>query len=227
MQFSIDAMQPAFLKSVKNRTEKHGEEHVPALTFKLQFSTSNDILDMFQPGLKSMLYGPALGDEVQAELTGVDPVSTLPRLRCALLGPIPFVKEYAGYVLTIDRGLGGASNLVIPECTVDHTEFTPKEGGSVDWEVRVRASGLDAEDLGVACSLDRHKASVTLVAPKLGEGDAQLPLAPAPAAAPEKGKKAKAKTEPTATTVQAAVASVADIFAASKAAEMGAAAVPS
>lgn len=218
MQFSIDAMQPAFLKSVKNRTEKHGEEHVPALTFKLQFSTSNDILDMFQPGLKAMLYGPALGDEVQAELTGVDPVSTLPRLRCALLGPIPFVKEYAGYVLTIDRGLGGASNLVVPECTVDHTEFTPKEGGSVDWEVRVRASGLDAEDLGAACSLDRHKASVTLVAPKLG-GLLDFP-AQRLATAPAKGKRAKvAATAPAATAT--------DIFAASKAAEMGAAAVPS
>lgn len=222
MQFSIDAMQPAFLKSVKNRTEKHGEEHVPALTFKLQFSTSNDILDMFQPGLKAMLYGPALGDEVQAELTSVDPVSTLPRLRCALLGPIPFVKEYAGYVLTIDRGLGGASNLVVPECTVDHTEFTPKEGGSVDWEVRVRASGLDAEDLGAACSLDRHKASVTLVAPKLGEGDGLLDFPAqrlAPATAPAKGKRAKA-----AATAPAATAT--DIFAA-KAAEMGAATVPS
>lgn len=210
MQFQITTMLPALIRHVQGRSEKRGAEHIPAITIFVQCVTSNDVLDQLSPGLRRMMYGPTTETEAQPELDGVEPVSTLPRLRSADLEPIRLKREWAGYTLTIDRGLGvEGSNLVISECAVDHIKCECKEGGTVETDIRIRASGIDQETLGAAFMMMRHEAKITLTAPAMVQ-DA-IPTEP------PKKRGRPPKTEP----APAAEPTVTEIFAAAKVVSLG------
>lgn len=173
-QFELEEMTQVIVSNVNIRSELHGTEHVTAIDVDFKLTASNDILSSFHGSLKSMLYGPAeRGDGGQPELEGVPQVSDLTRLLCPYLEPITLKREYAGYTLTIDYGLGGGSNIEIGDCEVSKFKIDPKEGGSVELKFRVQASGVSEATLGKVGSLIGHEVEITLLAPE----ERQTPIA--------------------------------------------------
>lgn len=166
-QFSLDAMTRVTVGNVNVRSELHGDEHVPAADISFKLTTSNGILSKFDGQLRGMLYEAVKDANTdQAELDGVEAVSDLPKLRSVHLEqPLRLKNEYVGYTLTIDRGLGGSSNIVLGECAVNKIKAECNEGGSVDLMFRAQASKLDADVLGKLATLIGCEVSITLTPP--------------------------------------------------------------
>lgn len=132
-QFSIDQMTKVTIQNVNVRSELHGDEHVPAADLSIKMSTSNLVLSEFDGALRGMLYQKPKGEAAQAQLEGVEPVTDMPMLRCTTLEqPLKLKSEYAGYTLTIDRGLGGGSNIVVGDCA-QSTRSEPTARKAAPW----------------------------------------------------------------------------------------------
>jgi hypothetical protein len=168
-QFSIDHMTRVTIGNVNVRSELHGDEHVPAADISFKLTTSNAILSEFDGQLRGMLYEAVDAPNTdQAELEGVEAVSDLPKLRSVWLDqPLRLKNEYLGYSLTIDRGLGGASNIVLGECAVNKIKADCNEGGSVELGFRVQAAKLSADVLGKLATLIGCEVSITLTPPEV------------------------------------------------------------
>lgn len=165
-QFSLQQMAKVTILNVNVRSELHGDEHVPAADLSIKLTTSNLILSEFDGALRGMLYQKAKGEAAQAQLEGVEPVSDMPLLRCTTIEqPMKLKSEYVGYTLTIDRGLGGGSNLIVGECAINKMRADCKEGGTVDLSFRVQASKLSADVIGKLATLIGCETSITLAPP--------------------------------------------------------------
>jgi hypothetical protein len=169
-QFEIEEMTTCTVANVNVRSELHGEDHVPAVDVSLKLTTSNDILSQFDGALKGMLYGKAdkAARAAQAEIDGVDPVSDMPKLRCTVIEqPIKLSKEYIGYRLVIEIGLG---QMVIEQCGVKKIRANCMEGGTVELSFQVQAANLDEATLGKLATLIGNEVDLTLTAPIDGGG---------------------------------------------------------
>jgi hypothetical protein len=181
--FTLDTPTPAKLTSVNCRSELHGKENVPAVDLKFTFDAQNIILSEFDDWLLTALYyrndKPSEAEAAQGSLDGVEVVSDVPNLRMPLLAsPIKWTKEYTGYELTIDMGLGGKSNVVLGDCAVNNVAFEPKEGGTVAVTVRVQCTkGLTEKVLGKLATLVQHDVAILLSPPEVTEP--QQPIEPA------------------------------------------------
>ena len=168
-QFTLDEMTAVTVSNVNIRSELHGDEHVPAADISIRMTTSNTILSEFDGHLLSMLYqAPDRGPNAQQqpELDGVEPVSNLPLLRSNKIEmPLKLKNEFAGYELTVDRGLGAKSNIVVGDCMVNKVRVDCKEGGTVDLSFRVQAAKLSADVLGKLGTLIGNECEITLQAP--------------------------------------------------------------
>lgn len=166
-QFELEQPTPCVIVGVNPRSEMHGEVHVPAMDLDLRLTGSNDLLSLFDPSLKSMLYRQADEQaEGQIEIEAMEPVSDMPKLRCTILKPIKLTVEHVGYKLTVDRGLGGKSNLVVEGCGVKRFEADCKEGGSVELDFRVQAAHVDENVLGRLAVMIGSRVDVVLEAPR-------------------------------------------------------------
>jgi hypothetical protein len=177
--FELDTTTPAKIDSVTCRSELHGKEHSPAVDLRITFDQPNTILAMFDGWLLTALYykSSAPPPDAQAALDGVEPVSDVPNLRMPFLAsPLKWGKEYSGYELTIDYGMGGKSNVVLTDCQVNNVQLAPKEGGTVTVTMRVQcAKGLTEKVLGKLATLVQHDVQILLVAPEV----VQDPIDPA------------------------------------------------
>jgi hypothetical protein len=164
-QFSLPTMTRVTVSNVNVRSELHGDEHVPAVDLAFKLTGSNLLLSEFDGALRGMFYEKAgkPSKEQQASLDGVEQVSDLPLLRCRIIEqPIKLASEYVGYALTVDRGLGGASNIVLGDCGVDKFRADCKEGGTVELAFRVQAAKLGADVLGKLATLIGSEVSIML-----------------------------------------------------------------
>ena len=165
-QFAIESMAKVTILNVNVRSELHGDEHVPAADISVKLTTSNHILSEFDGALRGMLYQKAKGEAAQGQLDGVEPVTDMPLLRCTTIEqPLKLKSEYVGYTLTIDRGLGGGSNIVVGECSVNKVRADCKEGGTVDLLFRVQASNLKEDVIGKLATLIGCETSIMLTPP--------------------------------------------------------------
>lgn len=176
MTFELLTPTPAKLSSVNCRSEMHGKDAVPAVDLRLTFDASNSVLSMFDGWLLTALYhhaGPERNsdDPQQGEIEGVEAISDVPDLRMPnLAAPIRWSKEYSGYELTFDFGIGGKSNITLTDCEVNSVSFDPKQGGTVSTSVRVQCSkGLTEKILGKLATLVQHDVTFTLKAPSVTE----------------------------------------------------------
>lgn len=168
--FQLSNFTRVVLGSLNVRSEMHGTAPVPAVDLKFELTSANHLLDEIDDQLKPMLYMAGdEGDEDQPELDGVEPITDMPFLRCADLEPVQFKKEYAGYSLVIDHGLGGDSNVSIGLCEVNKMVFEPLEGGSLKTTFRVQASNISADVIGKLGVLVKHEVQITLLPPMLTE----------------------------------------------------------
>lgn len=179
MAFEIEEFHPARLKDINVRSEKHGPDHLePAVDLAFQIDAANSILSAFDGHLLNALYHrseASAGDGGQQSLDGVEEVASLPNLRFPSMGPIKWGKELAGYTLTIDHGLGGASEIQLVDCKVNEFKIEPKEGGTVQVRFRVQcATHLTERTMGKLALLAQNEVPITLIAPATAEQQQDL-----------------------------------------------------
>lgn len=171
MTFELLTTTAAKIDSVNNRAEMRGKEAHPAVDLRISFDSPNSVLSMFDGWLLTMLYhkaGPDAPQPVQDDLEGIEQVSDAPNLRMPLLAsPLRWGKDYTGYELTIDYGLGGKSNVELTDCAINSVQIAPKEGGTVTITFRVQCSnGLTERVLGKLAALVQHDVHILLKAPE-------------------------------------------------------------
>ena len=181
MAFELEDFTPAKLASINVRSEKHGPDHLePAVDLSFQIDASNSILSYFDGSLLSSLYcrSEAAGDGKQQSLDGVEELAALPNLRFPSMDPIKWGKEYAGFTLTIEHGLGGASDIQLVDCKVNEFKLEPKEGGTVQVKFRVQcATNLTEKTMGKLALLAQNEVPIMLTAPETdGQQDVENPF---------------------------------------------------
>lgn len=182
MAFELEDFTPAKLCSINARSEKHGPDELhPAVDLKFQLDAPNTILSHLDGALLSSLYhkSEAGGQGGQQSLDGVDEAVNLPNLRFPFMGTIKWAKEYAGYTLTIEHGLGGASDIQLLDCKVNEFRINPKEGGTVELSFRVQCStNLTEKTMGKLALLVQHEVPTMLEAPEVKDEqqDIESPL---------------------------------------------------
>lgn len=144
MNFDIPAGSEVKFEHLNIRTERHGETDVTACDLKLAWETGNTVLQQFHPDLLEALYAPE--DSKQKKVAGVPPVCPV-RIFTALK-PLKWDGVVTARKLTIDYGLGGGSDLVIPDAMADSFVISPLEGGTVVVTMRVAATCEDEHVLG-------------------------------------------------------------------------------
>jgi hypothetical protein len=171
MQFQIADYSKIQFSNFNARTEKHGPESVPAADLTLLMDAPNTVLNYFGDGLLESMYSPATEDEDdQEELDGVDPISSLPKLKFPGLAPLKLDKKLAGYDLSIDYGLGEDSSINIFGCDVGKFTLELKEGGTVQLKFQVQCQkGLTEQIMGKLAMLNGQELSVRLLAPVVAQ----------------------------------------------------------
>ncbi|NOV24188.1 hypothetical protein E5S69_11765 [Cupriavidus necator] len=158
--FEIVNAQPVKLANYNPRSEKHGKQHKPAADLMIEAGMSASALDLLQPGLRESLYKAA---EDQADLVEPDR-NALTARRFQRMSPFAWGWEGKGYMLTIDYGLGGDSNIELDDCTVKDVRISPQEGGTVLFKFRVVAHP-DEHDSGILTHRIQQEITITLRAP--------------------------------------------------------------
>ncbi len=151
----------AKLANVNPRAELHGEDPQPACDLKIEMNVSNGLLAEFHPTLRSFLYEK---DDSQLDLAE----DSLTHLRMPKLGPLKWDEELVGAEVTVHRGLGGKSDIVLPGCSVNNFVLAPQEGGSVMLCFRVQGHP-DEKQFGRLCSIIGSEIEITVMPPEPGE----------------------------------------------------------
>lgn len=139
----ITEFTEARLASVTNRTEKHGDEEVPAVTLAVEITTANTILDGICPGLRHALYKAVEGQE---QLPGIE-LST-PVLRSNVIEKVQLTTAHEGWRLQVDDGIDDTDPMAFDGVKVDKLKVDAKQGGSITLGVRLGTSDVDSERLG-------------------------------------------------------------------------------
>lgn len=178
MAFELEDFTPAKLCSINARSEKHGPDELhPAVDLSFQIDAPNTILSCLDGALLSSLYHKSEvgGQGGQQSLDGVDEAVNLPNLRFPFMGTIKWSKEYAGYTLTIEHGLGGASDIQLVDCKVNEFRINPKEGGTVEIKFRVQCStNLTEKTMGKLALLVQHEVPIMLEAAEVAQDQQEI-----------------------------------------------------
>lgn len=159
--FELTTPTDALLKTFSPRVEKHGEDEVSAASLGLRIIGANTLLDLLQPGLRTMLYTAPEGQE---SLPGVEP--STPLLRAKGVESVKLAACFEGWTLKIDHGIDERDPFVIGGSKVDKFVVVPKEGGTVEIDLRVGSSDIDESEAGWLYGRQRQDISITLHAPK-------------------------------------------------------------
>lgn len=128
LKFALDRVFPATFENLNCRTEKSGEDKVPAADLKISCPLPAAILDLFRPGLKEALFEPGPKDLFgEAGLKVRDPHITY---------PISRDEEMTGAEVAIDFGIGDPMRFT--DAKINQFRITPNDGGSVIVGFRVQ-----------------------------------------------------------------------------------------
>jgi hypothetical protein len=158
--FELLTLTSATLTSFTGRTETHGKNKVPAVSFRLRFTGPNTLLDRLSPSVRHVLYMAAPGQE---DLPGVEP--TTPLLRCKDMKTWSPDNSYEGWTVTIEHGIDDSSAIEMGNCEVDAFTVDLFDGGTVAIECRVSTSDLDWMGAGRLWSKQQSEVQVMLAAP--------------------------------------------------------------
>lgn len=142
MIFELKTPTTALLASVTNRSEHHGDDHVPAVSLGLTIQTSAKVLDMLAPEL-----APVLG------VAGVESVA--------------LATACEGWTLAIEGGINDASTITLGGCRLDNFRVAPLNDGLVELRLRVASHDLTPLTLGAIGMRVQQDIVVTLRAPKV------------------------------------------------------------
>lgn len=160
--FQILEFIEAKLATLTPRSEKHGDDDVPAVSLGLELTVPNTLLDSIDPKLRPTLYAPK-PDETP-ELPGVEP--STPILRCNSIDRVKLTSKCEGWTLTVDDGADESRASEFGGCKVDAMSIEPMNGGSVVLRLRVGTSDLDAARSGMLGMHVGQSIWVTLTAPE-------------------------------------------------------------
>lgn len=164
MQFEITEFTEARLATLTPRSEKHGDDEVPAVSLGVELRVGNRILDLIDPKLRATLYE---APDTQT-LPGVSDELTV--LRCNAIERVTVPKKYEGWTLQVDDGADESLASEFGGCKVDKISVEPMNGGSIVLRFRIGTSDLDAERSGMLGMHIGQPIWITLIAPKPGEG---------------------------------------------------------
>lgn len=159
--FQILEFTEARLATLTNRSEKHGDEDVPATSLGLELTAANTLLDVIDPKIRHSLYVAVDGQE---QLPGVEP--STPVLRCNSFDRHTLPAKYEGWTLQIDDGVDDTKPMTFGSCKVDKLSVEAKQGGSIVLRLRVGTSDLDAERSGFLGMHVGQPVWITLTAPE-------------------------------------------------------------
>ncbi len=167
MTLRIDKFTQTLLQSLNIRTENHGDGLARAIDMKCVMDLPNTWLDQLDPDLLDMLFKPVEEEEPQAKLEGVATVLK-PLLRSHRIKyPLALELDYSGYQLTVDRGLGGTSNLVLQEVSLNKVFINCKEGGTVELIFRLQVSNVGDDVIGRLSSYIKANMFIALKPPEM------------------------------------------------------------
>lgn len=155
-------IQQVKLSNVNARSEKHGNEHKTVYDVAIIGAFPNSSLNMFDRELRDFLYKvPSSPDLIEAE----EP-EQLTEPRFPLLKSLKFEKAWKGYAVTFGYGIGGDSDIVCEDCTIDKFSFSPQNGGTVIIGYRIIVSTIKPEHVGLLCEKIQQDVELTVAAPE-------------------------------------------------------------
>ncbi len=174
MAFELETATTAKITDVLVLADKdRAPDTDPGVGLDIVMNVGNDILTMFDGGLRSALYtknANSNSEQKQGTLEGVQPVSDMPNLTTIgqRLGQFGWDAEFTGYDMVIDQGLGGkASNIEMADCVLSNFRFKPKEGGSVEMKFRVESPNASEKLHGRLAVLKTMERPIKLTAPEV------------------------------------------------------------
>jgi len=141
--FKLEEFTEARVTGVTNRTEKHGDEDVPAVTIAVEIEAANTLLDCIDPSIRQALY-KAVDD--QPTLEGVE--TSTPVLRCNAFDVITLTTAHEGWRLYVDDGIDETTPMEFKRVKVDKLRVDAKQGGTIVLKLRLGTSDVDADKLG-------------------------------------------------------------------------------
>lgn len=158
--FQINEFTEARLATLTNRSEKHGDEDVPAVSLGIEITAANTLLDSIDPKIRHALY---MAVEGQEQLPGIEQAT--PVLRCNSFDRHTLPAKFEGWTLHVDDGIDETTPKVFGGCKVDKLNIEAKQGGSIVLRMRVGTSDLDADRSGMLGMHIGQSIWVTLTAP--------------------------------------------------------------
>jgi hypothetical protein len=176
------------LRKIDGKNIEVGKNSKLAQILTLMVRLPNSALEMFDPALRTILYSAASPGEAkrkQAQIEGVDAVSDMPALTAtgSAIATIPWGKEQTGCTLTIERGAGDSSAIVLPEAVAKNFKITLEEGGSIklNFQVHAPVEHLTPVQGWALTNMHQRDVKITLVGPTVAQlaieddADTELP----------------------------------------------------
>ncbi len=165
MAFDLETPTTAKLLDVGVLSDKdRAPEENPGAALFFSMTVGNDLLTMFDGGLRSALFSKGTAPT----LDGIDPIfSELTGIGKAI-GQFGWDLELTGYGVTLDHGLGGPkSNIELENCKLTNWKFRGKPGGSVEIKLRIESPDVSERIHGKLALLKTREFQITVTAPKV------------------------------------------------------------
>lgn len=149
------------LSTLTTRTEKNGDEDVPAASLRCEITMSNQVLEMFSPKLLSAFYEKR--DKAQGELIQDD---MLKDLKFSHIKPIKWDAEYENYrVILVNDLEPSEARFILADCTLKNFVFELEEGGSVSIQFTINCHPT-GEAVAWLYEQQKYNVLMTLEAPE-------------------------------------------------------------
>jgi hypothetical protein len=179
MQLELETPTKARVNEVSVLSQKNRKpDEEPGAKLSLQALVGNDILSAFDGSLKGWLFTKDATPHSekkpkQGTLDGVDIISDLPNLSPvgAHLKSLKWIAKLIGYRLRVLQGIGGSSDIVIDDCTLDNFKLGLQQGGTVLLKFDLESSDVSGKTWGLLAKLKSTEIEITLHAPSAVQVD--------------------------------------------------------
>ena len=155
----------------QSRTELAGEDRKPAASLHLKVTTSNDILALFDKGLKAAFYRKQLKEEQDLADQGAAADSGLNRIKFPHSdNVVEWDEKFTLYTTTVQFGIDEKTHIVLPECTAEGFKFEMRDGGTILLSLKISAHP-DADQAGILHTLNGSEVTFSLEPPEDKQGN--------------------------------------------------------
>lgn len=170
--FQIETPAKAKLEDIEVLSQKNRKpDEGVGVKLTLQVKLINGVLSYFNGRLKSFLFekGAAKGQEQipGTEATDMQKLSEIG----AKIRTLKWNEEITGLEIVIDRGLGGASNIVLDDCTVSNIKISPQEGGTVGLKFWLESQNVPARIFGDLAMFKSRDVEITMTQHEAAQED--------------------------------------------------------